>query len=45
MWKQVKPKEIDLLIYTPIEFKLMKEENLFIQHVIKEGKVIYERNK
>lgn len=45
IYKKLKPKEIDLLIYTPIEFKRMAGENLFIQHVLKEGKVIYERNK
>ncbi len=45
IYKKVKPKEIDLLIYTPIEFKCMMAENLFIQHILKEGKVIYERNK
>jgi len=45
IYKKVKPKDVDLLIYTPIEFKRMKEENLFIQHVLKEGKVFYERNK
>jgi len=45
IYKKVKPKDIDLLIYTPIEFNRMKGENLFIQHILKEGKVIYERNK
>ncbi len=45
IYKKVKPKDVDLLIYTPIEFKRMKKENLFIQHVLKEGKVIYEGNK
>ena len=45
IYKKVKPKDVDLLIYTPIEFKRMKEENLFIQHVLKEKKVFYERNK
>lgn len=45
IYKKIKPKDIDLLIYTPFEFKRMAEENLFIQHVLKEGKVIYERYK
>ena len=45
IYKEVKPKDIDLLVYTPIEFKRMTGENLFIQHILKEGKVIYERNK
>jgi len=44
IYKKVKPKDVDLLIYTPIEFNRMKEESFFIQHVLKEGKVIYERN-
>jgi len=45
IYKKVKPKDIDLFIYTPIEFEHMTRENLFIQHILKEGKVIYERNK
>jgi predicted nucleotidyltransferase len=45
IYKKVKPKEIDLFIYTPDEFERMKGENLFIQHILKEGKVVYERNK
>ncbi len=45
IYKKIKPKDVDLLIYTPIEFKHMKEENLFIQHVLKEGKIIHERIK
>jgi predicted nucleotidyltransferase len=43
IYQNIKPKEIDLLIYTPNEFKRMKRENLFIQHILKEGKVIHER--
>lgn len=35
---------IDLLVYTPEEFERMKEdENPFIEQVIKDGKVIYEK--
>jgi predicted nucleotidyltransferase len=45
IYTKVKPKDIDFLVYTPNEFRYMIKENLFIQHVIKEGKVIYERNK
>jgi predicted nucleotidyltransferase len=44
IYKKIKPKDIDLLIYTPIEFNRMKKDNLFIQHILKAGKVIYERN-
>lgn len=45
IYKKIKPKDIDLLIYTPFELKRMTVDNLFIQHVLKKGKVIYERNK
>ncbi len=45
IYKKLKPKEIDLLIYTPFEFNRMKKDNLFIQHILKKGKVIYEGNK
>jgi len=44
IYKVLQPTDIDLLIYTPDEFKQMKIDNLFIQHVLKEGKIIYERN-
>ena len=44
-YKEIQPKEIDLLIYNPKEFKRMKNENLFIQHVLKKGEIIYERKK
>ena len=44
-YKEIQPEEIDLLIYNPKEFKSMKNENLFIQHVLKKGEIIYERKK
>ena len=39
----IQPIDADLLIYTPQEFTRMMEENLFIQHVLKQGKIIFER--
>ena len=36
--------KIDLFVYTPAEFQKMIElENPFINNVLKEGKVIYEK--
>lgn len=36
---------IDVFVYTPEEFKLMQEEgNSFIEQVLKEGRVIYEKS-
>ena len=43
IYKNLAPIDIDLLIYTPNEFDRMNKENLFLQHVLKEGKVIYEQ--
>jgi len=35
---------IDILVYTPGEFqKMISEGNPFLEHVLKEGKVIYEK--
>ncbi len=35
--------KVDVFVYTPEEFKMMKEnKNPFIEKVIKEGKVVYE---
>ncbi|HIC91375.1 MAG TPA: nucleotidyltransferase domain-containing protein [Syntrophaceae bacterium] len=36
--------KVDIFVYTPQEFKRMiEEENPFIEQVIKEGRVIYEK--
>ncbi len=36
---------IDILVYTPDEFrKMVSEGNPFLEHVLKEGKVIYEKS-
>jgi predicted nucleotidyltransferase len=42
IYKNIQPSEVDLLIYTPKEFEHMIKNNLFIQHVLKEGKVLFE---
>lgn len=44
-YQKIQPVDADLLIYTPREFNRMMEENLFIQHVLKQGKIIFERTK
>ena len=44
-YQKIQPIDADLLIYTPQEFTRMMEENLFIQHVLKQGKIIFERTK
>jgi len=41
----IQPVDADLLIYTPLEFVRMMDENLFIQHILKQGKIIFERTK
>lgn len=36
---------IDILVYTPEEVEKMKEEeNSFIEHVLKDGRIIYEKS-
>lgn len=44
--KVIKPNfTIDILVYTPDEFqKMVSEGNPFLEHVLKEGKVIYEKS-
>lgn len=44
IYMKLQPSEIDLLIYTPEEFEHLEENNLFIQHVISEGKIIFEKS-
>ena len=44
IYQKIQPRNVDLLIYTPNEFTLMVNENLFIQHVLKEGKILFEQN-
>ena len=36
--------QVDVLVYTPEEFQRMIEwENPFIENVLKEGKIVYEK--
>ena len=44
--KIIKPNyAIDILVYTPGEFqKMLSEGNPFLEHVLREGKVIYEKS-
>ena len=44
LYKKLLPSGVDLLAYTPEEFEDMKENNLFIQHVLKEGRIIFEKS-
>ena len=44
-YQKIQPMDADLLIYTPREFNQMVDDNLFIQHVLKQGKTIFERSK
>lgn len=43
IYKLIQPSEVDILIYTPDEFEKMKKDNLFIQHILKKGKILFER--
>jgi len=44
--KIIKPNfAIDILVYTPNEFqKMVSDGNPFLEHVLKQGKVIYEKS-
>ncbi|MHA1291550.1 MAG: nucleotidyltransferase domain-containing protein [Promethearchaeota archaeon] len=44
IYKRLQPSEVDLFVYTPEEFRDMKENNLFIQHVLKEGRILFEKS-
>lgn len=37
------PKAVDILAYTPNEFEEMIRESFFIQDVLRDGEIIYER--
>ena len=39
------PKAVDIIAYTPSEFNEMVSTNFFVQKVVSEGEVIYERGK
>jgi predicted nucleotidyltransferase len=36
---------IDILVYSPAEFKKMSKDNLFVQYAIEKGKILYEATK
>ena len=38
------PKAVDILAYTPDEYRTMKIESLFVQEIVKESEVLYERH-
>jgi len=38
------PKAVDILAYTPEEFRTMSRDNSFIQEVLSTGEVVYERD-
>ena len=43
LYRILKPRvAVDLLIYTPVEFAEMKENNIFLRNVLREGKTLYE---
>ncbi|MCE5329489.1 nucleotidyltransferase domain-containing protein [bacterium] len=45
-YKILMPKvAIDILVYSPSEFKKMSKNNLFIQYVIEKGQILYEASK
>jgi len=33
---------VDILVYTPEEFERMRAQSPFIQHILKEGRILYE---
>jgi predicted nucleotidyltransferase len=37
------PKAVDILAYTPTEFEEMAAESAFMQKILSEGRIIYER--
>lgn len=39
------PKAVDIIAYTPSEFKVMVHSSFFVQKAVSEGEVIYERGK
>ena len=45
-YKEIMPKvSLDILVYTPSEFKKMSKNNLFIQYAIEKGHILYETPK
>ena len=45
-YDHLKPRvAVDILVYTPEEFENMKESNQFIRHALRNGRILYERQK
>lgn len=45
IYSAVRPqKAVDILVYTPQEFGILREENSFVRKVLDEGRVIYARD-
>lgn len=43
LYKKIRPRAaVDLLVYTPAEFAVMKESNMFLKNALREGKTLYE---
>ena len=38
------PKAVDILAYTPAEYEKMSTESAFMQRILSEGKILYERS-
>ncbi len=36
---------LDIIVYTPQEFERLKKSNPFVKYIVKQGEVIYEREK
>jgi len=43
VYKKIQPAGLDILVYTPEEFALLKENSPFIRKALKEGELLYEK--
>jgi len=45
-YDHLKPRvAVDILVYTPEEFEKMKGSNQFIRHALKNGRILYEKQR
>ena len=45
-YDHLKPRvAVDILVYTPEEFEKMKRSNQFIRHALKNGRILYEKQR
>ena len=45
LYETIQPRvAIDLLVYTPIEFRRLQRESSFVRHAVATGKILYEKN-